>query len=159
IPTLQPDRPAPLRDVTGERRRLVALSTALGACLLAWLGWLAWREMRARRSQPFAHALHLLGLQHERAAGDAGTSRRILHGAFDRTAAEVVRTSNLPRLFERAPHLVPLRARIERFFAQSEAYFFSGTPRAEGGSGAGSEADSSTSLCRDLRRLERAAER
>jgi mxaA protein len=82
---------------------------------------------------------------------DAPQSRRVLHAAFDRAAAEVVRTANLPRLFERAPHLAPLRARIARFFAQSEAFFFAGRT-------VGVE-ESPRDLCRDLRRLERAAER
>jgi len=88
-----------------------------------------------------------------RPAADAAQASRILHAAFDRTAAEVVRTANLPRLFERAPHLVALRARIERFFAQSEAFFF-GTSRERE-----AEAEPALPLCRDLRRLERAAER
>jgi mxaA protein len=147
---LRPDRPAPSRDAAGERRRLMSLATALGACVLAWLGWIAWRARLARRSQPFARALHEMNARPS--SSDAAQPRRILHAAFDRAAAQVVRSANLPRLFERAPHLVPLRARIETFFAQSEALFFAGPHSPP------HEVEPAPALCRDLRRLERAAE-
>jgi mxaA protein len=50
-------------------------------------------------------------------------------------------------LFERAPHLQPQRAEIERFFAQSNERFFGAGPR--------SDLLSVRALCHELRRIER----
>jgi hypothetical protein len=50
-------------------------------------------------------------------------------------------------LFERAPHLKPLRAGIEQFFEQSRDRFF--------GSKASQHSLSVRALCTELRRIER----
>jgi mxaA protein len=144
---LRPDHPPPVIDTGPLQRRLGATSFALVACLLAWAAWLGWRAWRASITQPFARALREL-----RGLDDAAPAAwQALHTAFDRAGGEVARPATLERLFKRAPHLAPLRARIERFFAQSQARFFDAAQPAD--------AESPTALCRALRRLERGAER
>jgi hypothetical protein len=54
-------------------------------------------------------------------------------------------------LFNEAPHLQPLRGRIEEFFAASSERFF--------GAGAQSASVSVHALCDDLQRIERRHER
>ena len=144
---VRPDRSPPPIPVRAVRRRLLLSSSALAGCLAAWTAWFAWRSWRAAATQPFAAALREL-----RGLDDAHPAAwRALHGAFDRTAGEVLREATLPRLFQRAPHLAPLQARIVRFYAQSAARFF----------GAARPADPPllTTLCLALRRLERRNER
>jgi mxaA protein len=144
---IRPDRPPPPIPVRAARRRLLLTSIALAGCLVAWAGWFAWRSWRAAATQPFAAALREL-----RRLDDAQPAAyRAMHGAFDRTAGEVLRESTLPRLFQRAPHLAPLQARIRRFYAQSGARFFGDAPPAD--------TPSFTTLCVALRRLERRNER
>ena len=159
---LRPDRPAPVIATAPLQRRLAATAFALAAVLAAWGAWLGWRAWHATRTQPFARALHALRGQAE----DAPAAWRTLHEAFDRTAGEVARPATLPRLFERAPHLRPLRPRIERFFAQSQARFFGEAPAGAAAPAPGAasttasgDAESPLVLCRALRRLERGAER
>jgi mxaA protein len=150
-PALRPDRPAPAIATAPLERRLAAAALALVACLAAWGAWLGWRAWQAARTQPFARALHALRGE----AGEGPAAWRTLHEAFDRTAGEVARPATLPRLFERAPHLRPLQARIERFFAQSQARFFGDAPAGP----TSGDAESPRALCHALRRLERGAER
>ena len=140
---LRPDRPAPLVDTAPLGRALAEGLAATGALALAWAAWWGWRERRARSSLPFAQAGRALRDADEEAAW------RCLHAAFDRTAGEVLRPATLAALFERAPHLAPERAAIERFYAQSSARFF----------GQAEAPPAPRALCRALRRLERAHER
>ena len=49
---------------------------------------------------------------------------RDLHGALNQSAGETLYPSTLPRLFDRAPYLAPLRAEIERIFAASWQRFY-----------------------------------
>ena len=147
---LRPDRPAPAIATGPLRLRLVLAATALAAWLAAWAGWLAWRRWRDAATLPFASASRALG----RVDDDHPSAWRALHEAFDRTAGEVLRGSTLPRLFERTPQFVPLRDRIEAFYAQSAARFF-GDAQARSGTGAASP----RALCRDLRRIERRSAR
>ena len=147
---LRPDRPAPAIATGPLRLQLLLAASALVACLAAWAGWLAWRHWRDAMTLPFSSALQALKREH-----DANPPAwRALHEAFDRTAGEVLRLSTLPRLFERAPQLEPLRDRIESFYAQSAARFF-GDARAAPAAGAASP----LALCRDLRRVERRSAR
>lgn len=142
----RPDRDAPGIALAPLRRSLAQAVAATLAIVLAWSAWWAWRQWRARRSQPFARALHAL-----RDEVDEATAWRRLHAAFDSTAGEVLRPATLDRLFERAPHLRPEHAIIERFYAESAMRFFGGT--------AASAPVSPLAVCRALRRLERAHER
>ena len=140
---LRPDRAAPAIDTAPLRRRLLLAAGALAACVAGWGGWFGWRRWHDARTRPFALAWRAM-----RATDGVDTPAwRALHAAFDRTAGEVLRPSTLARLFERAPQLEPLRARIEDFYARSAARFFGGAR----------EADRATplALCRDLCRVER----
>ncbi|MEP6505097.1 MAG: calcium incorporation protein MxaA [Betaproteobacteria bacterium] len=144
---VRPDRPPPPIPLAALRSQFLLSSVALAAGLLAWIAWFAWRGWRASSTLPFATAWRAL-----RGLDDAHPDAwRALHGAFDRTACEVMREATLPRLFERAPHLAPLRGPIGRFYAQSAARFFGAAPA--------DEPSSCVALCRDLRRLERRHER
>ena len=144
---VRPDRPPPAIPVRAVRRQFLLSSFTLAGCLAAWTAWFAWRSWRAATTQPFAAALREL-----RGLDDAHPAAwRALHGAFDRTAGEVLREATLPRLFQRAPHLAPLQPRIRRFYAQSAARFF--------GAAAPADPPSLATLCLALRRLERRNER
>ncbi|HEY4369116.1 MAG TPA: hypothetical protein VGN07_17915 [Steroidobacteraceae bacterium] len=144
---LRPDRQAAVIASAPIRRQLLLWAIALVVTLAAWLAWTKWRDRLSASNQPFGRAWH--EIQHL----DAETLQawQALHRAFDRTAGRVMHAQTLPALFERAPHLQPLRAQIERFFAaSSERFFGSGAPDAE---------VSIRSLCDELRRLERRHER
>lgn len=147
LQALRPDRPAPRVDTAVPARRLAIASTLLALTLAAWLGWVLWRHRRALARQPFARALHEMRRLDE-AAPEAW---RALHEAFDRTAGRVVQRASLPALFQRAPHLEPLRPAIEQFYVQSgERFFAAAEPR---------EPLSVRALCRALCRIERRHER
>lgn len=146
---LRADRAPPLRDIAADRRRLEALLATCIASATAWAAWVAWREWRARQSLPFAQAWRGVRAPDR----DEDAHWRVLHAAFDSAAGQVVRRETLARLYDRAPHLRPLADRIDAFYAGSEARFF-GTPASAGGL-----PEAPAALCRDLRRLERAAER
>jgi mxaA protein len=70
-----------------------------------------------------------------------------LHRAFDATAGRSVQLETLAALFQRAPHLEPLRPAIEQFFAQSSERFF--------GSGLSAYPMPVRDLCEQLHRLEK----
>jgi mxaA protein len=144
---VRPDRAPPPLPVDALWRQLLLSSVALAVLLAAWLAWWGWRTWRAAETQPFATALRQL----RRLDVAHPAAYQALHGAFDRTAGEVVRESTLPRLFQRAPHLAPLQAEIGRFYAQSASRFF--------GDAAAGQSTSFASLCAALRRLERRHER
>jgi mxaA protein len=140
---LRPDRPAPVIATAPVRRQLIITLTALVITLGAWLAWLRWRNGYASAHQPFARALReIQGLD-----ATAPQAWQALHRAFDRTADRAVQVDMLPALFQRAPHLLPVRSDIERFFAESSELFF-GAGRRDGGF-------SVLTLCSELRRIEK----
>ena len=146
VPPLRPDRPAPAIAVGSLQHPLWMWVGALAATLAAWLAYAGWNAWRAGATQPFARALRelreLRGQEHAPLAAHV-----VLHQAFDRTAGHVVHAGTLASLFVRSPHLQPLQAEIERFYAQSAALFF--------GAGLPADALPPLALCRRLRRLER----
>jgi mxaA protein len=156
---LRPDH-LPRVIATAPLRRAMLLSAgALVLTLSGWLGWLIWRNRRAAATQPFAHALREMRTldDHEPRAWQT------LHRAFDSAAGRVIHTATLPALFERAPELIPARARIEQFYVQSSLLFFGAPSLAEG---APQMAGSTTidrilprALCLELRRIEKRHER
>lgn len=149
---LRPDRLPPIIAIAPIWRSIEASAGAFCLTLIAWLGWVIWRNRRALATQPFASALREM-----RTLDDAEPRAwQALHRAFDRTAGRVVQHATLPALFERAPHLMPARARIEQFFAQSSLLFFT-APAASGRSAAGGV--SPRALCADLRQIEKRHER
>lgn len=140
---LRPDREPSIIDTAPARVNVWLWSIALGVTLLAWLAWLQWRNWQDSHNQPFARALHQLRHIDE----TAPEAWQAVHRAFDQTAGRVLQIETLPTLFERAPHMQPQRAEIERFFAQSNQRFF--------GAGAQSSLLSVRALCQELRRIER----
>ena len=130
LEALQPDRGAPAVDTTAIRQQIALWGGLCLAALLAWGGWLGWRSWRAGRSQPFARALREVNALRS-LTDDAPEAWQALHRAFDRTAGRTLQPASLPRLFERAPQYAPLRADIERFYAQSAALFFGDGPPAD----------------------------
>lgn len=143
---LQPDRAAPQVATNVIRHRLRQCLALLAATLAAWAGWWRWREWRASEAQPFARARRELRTH----VAGSPAAWRALHQAFDATAGRVLQPATLPLLFERAPQFAPLRAEIERFYADSAALFFGGAaPPAEG----------LPALCAKLRAIEKRSER
>ncbi|GAB3654787.1 calcium incorporation protein MxaA [Ramlibacter alkalitolerans] len=140
---LRPDRPAPVIDTAAMQRTLSLWLAALATCLAGWLAYAGWSAWRARTALPFTRALRTLRGQQ---AG-APAAFQALHQAFDRTAGRVVHAGTLDALFQRAPHLQPLRPQIEAFYAQSAQLFF--------GPGLPADAVSPQALCTGLSRLER----
>jgi mxaA protein len=140
---LRPDRPAPVIATQGDRRQLAIWSGALAATLAAWAGWCLWRNWRSRSTQPFARALREI----RRLEDSAPEAWLALHRGFDRTAGHVIQTATLADFFRQAPHLAPLRPRIEQFFDQSAERFF--------GAGLPASPLSVRKLCAELRRVEK----
>ena len=150
---LRPDRLPPLIVTAPIWRSIETSVGALCLTLIAWLAWVMWRNRRALATQPFARALR------EMRTLDDGEPRawQALHRAFDRTAGRVIQHATLPTLFERAPQLLPARAQIEKFFAQSSLIFFtapSSPGRFETAGGV-----SPHTLCAELREIEKRHER
>lgn len=140
---LRPDREVSIIDPASTRMSLLAWSIALGITLATWLAWAQLRNWRESHNRPFARALREV----QRVDETAPEAWQALHRAFDQTAGRVLQIETLPALFERAPHLRPQRADIERFFAQSNERFF--------GTGAQNNLVSIRALCHELRRIER----
>lgn len=144
---LRPDRSAPLVETGAIRRQLGLWSGMLAALLLTWVAATVWRNRRASARQPFARALRAV-----RGSGDTSPEAwQAVHRAFDASAGLAVQSATLPLLFERAPHLAPMRTEIERFFAQSAARFY--------GTASVAEPVPVRALCAALRRLEKRHER
>jgi mxaA protein len=144
---LRPDRPAALVETTPVKRQVWIWCLALAATVAAWAGWTLWRNRLAALNQPFARAWHEM----RRLDSASPQAWQTLHRAFDRTAGRVMHAETLPLLFDEAPHLQPLRARIEEFFAASSERFF--------GAGTQSTTVSIQALCDELQRMERRHER
>jgi mxaA protein len=152
---LRPDRLPPVIPTAPLRRAIAFSGGALVLTLSGWLAWLIWRNRRAAARQPFAHAWREM-----RALDDREPRMwQTLHRAFDRAAGRVIHPATVPALFERAPELIPVRAQIEQFYAQSTLLFFSAPSLADGASPiAGSttiNASLPRALCLELRRIER----
>lgn len=168
---IRPDREVSTIDPAPARMGIIAWAIALAITLIAWLAWAQWRNWQDSRNRPFARALRELRRTDEMAP----EAWQALHRAFDQTAGRVLQIETLPTLFDRAPHLQPRRAEIERFFAQSNQRFF-GTGSSSGtfnersldtgpasdtinerfsGAGSANNPLSVRSLCHELRRIER----
>jgi len=144
---LRPDRPAALIQTAPIERQVWTWVLALAVTVAAWIGWTMWRNHLAAMNQPFARAWYEM----RRLDSASPQAWQTLHRAFDRTAGRVMHAETLPVLFDEAPHLHPLRSRIEEFFAASSERFF--------GAGTQSTSVSVHALCDDLQRIERQHER
>jgi mxaA protein len=140
---LRPDRAATPIPLAPIQRGFAIGVAGFILCLCAWGGWWLWRGWRASSQQPFAVACREM----KTADDGAPEAWHALHRAFDRTAGRAVRQESIDLLFQRAPQFLPMRASIERFYAQSGARFFGGqTPESP---------VAVRALCRDLRRIEK----
>lgn len=144
---LRPDRQAALIETAPTKRQVWIWLAAMAATAAAWIGWTLWRNRLAALNQPFARAWYEM----RRLDAASPQAWQTLHRAFDRTAGRVMHAETLPALFDQAPHLQPLRARIEEFFAASSERFF--------GAGTQTAGVSVRSLCAELWRMERQHER
>lgn len=120
---LRPDSAVPLLPTAELARRLYLWLWALAATLLAWALWWAARGWREARRLPFARAWGAL----RRMAPEQNAAWLLLHRALDQSFGATLRAPQLPVLLARAPHLQPLRAQLERFYACSDQRFFACT--------------------------------
>ena len=144
---LRSDHPAPRIATASMRMRLFVWTAALALTLVFWLAWYLWREWRAASTRPFARALREM----RRVEDSAPQAWHALHRAFDRTAGQAMQARTLPDLFREAPHLLPLRGKIEQFFILSGQRFF--------GTELPADAFPVRRLCADLRKLEKRHEK
>jgi mxaA protein len=147
LQALRPDRQARVAATTPLRREMTWAVGLLALTLLAWLGWWLWRNRREAARLPFSRTW---GEMQRSKTADANHNEHAwlsLHRALNETAGQVVHAGSLPLLFEKAPHLQPLRPQLERFYQQSGERFFAATsPDAP---------FPLLDLCRDLYRAER----
>lgn len=122
-------RPSPDPDRVSERGAIAATLASFALALVV-TGYLLWRYdllpflpyapgplLRAWRSWRRRSRREL--------TGDEETALlRDLHGALNQSAGETLYPSTLPRLFDQAPYLAPLRAEIERVFVASWQRFY-----------------------------------
>lgn len=122
-------RPSPAPARVAQTGAVGGLVASLAVALVA-IGYLLWRHdrlpflpyapgplLRAWRSWRRRAARRLTGEEETALLRD-------LHGALNQSAGETLYPSTLPRLFERAPYLAPLRGEIERVFAASWQRFY-----------------------------------
>jgi mxaA protein len=122
-------RPSPAPTELPQRRLIAAV---LGSFLLALACgvFLLWRYDRLpflpHSRGPLARAWRRWRRRHKRALSDDEQTAllRDMHAALSGSAGETLYPSTLERLFERAPHLLPLRARIEALFEASWSRFY-----------------------------------
>lgn len=161
---LSPGLPASLSD---KDRELVPSPTpvplpqsgflfaAMSSLLLAsaCAAWLLWRYDRLPflpyAPGPLARTWRRWRRSREITAEQHVALLRDVHAALNRSAGETLYPSTLHRLFERAPHLAPLRDRIASMFAASWRTFY------ESGPGAPPPAPSVLALLRDAADRER----
>jgi mxaA protein len=144
---LRPDRLAPHIAIKPLQHQIAIWSGASFLIVLMWLGWFMWRNWQSSREQPFARALREM----RRFNDKSPPAWRALHRAFDSVAGQVMQTTTLAILFQKAPQLNPLQTKIEIFFEQSSAFFF--------GEGLPANPVSVHELCAELRRIEKRHER
>ena len=137
---LSPGLPSSLTDEDRELRpsppprelpqgRLIAAALASLAVALACAIYLLWRYDRLpflpHAPGPLARAWRRWRRRKgEWSDADQTALLRDMHAALNGSAGETLYPSTLQRLFERAPHLLPLRAQIEALFDASWARFY-----------------------------------
>ena len=115
--------PLPLRSTIAEFFGAVLVALASG-------GYLLWAYDRLpflpRAPGPFArlHRRWRRRGRRELSSADCQALLRDWHAALGQAAGETVYAATLPRLFDRAPFLVPLRDRVEGVFRRSWQSFY-----------------------------------
>ena len=122
---LRPEARAPLIDTAPAETRLLGLA-ALAALALAYLAQVyLLAPWWAARRRPFARAHHAIrALGHLPSPARRQEALRLLHGALNQTAAEVLFAQGLDPFLARHPRYAPLRPELLAFFAQSRREFF-----------------------------------
>jgi mxaA protein len=125
--------PAPEPMPRSLWRASAAASLAAALLLALYLAWIYDRLPWSPRKPGPLTAL-FRGLRRRRTASlDAQAYRdllRQLHAALNHCAGQTLYLDNLPLLFERAPHLQPLRSEIESLFRHSRQVFYDAAPAA-----------------------------
>ena len=130
---LKPSPPPPLL-ATARTQAALAASLLVAACAAGWLLWVHDRlPFLPHAPGPFARLWRRWRGRDRRVAGAFGSAERCSllrewHLALNDSAGETLYASTLPRLFERAPYLQPLRGRIEALFGRSWQAFYAGAP-------------------------------
>jgi mxaA protein len=122
-------RPSPAPTLLAQRIPLLEMAASL-ALALACGFYLLWCHdllpFLPHSPGPFVRTWRRWRRVRADALGDQAraTLLRDLHGALNKSAGETLYPSTLARLFVRAPHLVPLRERIEHMFEESWKTFY-----------------------------------
>jgi len=122
-------RPSPSPSLLPLRHWLVGAAASL-ALVLACVVYLLWRYDRLpfleRTPGPLSRMWRRWRGKSRRDLSDDERDAllRDMHGAFNRSAGETLYPSTLALLFERAPHLAPLREEIEGLFGASWSRFY-----------------------------------
>ena len=113
----------PTLIATDEMKKQLAAATIIGiiSLIILFLWHFGWKR---QNRQPFAQAVHDLSRLKWHRAVTADHASRILHTAFNHTANTIVVYGEIDNLLEQHSWLKPLHADIERFYKQSEEYFF-----------------------------------
>jgi mxaA protein len=82
-----------------------------------------WRRWR-RRTMPWRQWIAGARRRQELCGDDHAVLLRDWHAALNESAGETLYASTLPRLFDSAPYLAPLRESIEGLFGRSWRYFY-----------------------------------
>ena len=132
-------KPSPPPQPLSTTRTLAALAASLlvAACAAGWLLWVHDRlPFLPHAPGPFARLWRRWRGRDRR--GDRAfdpiersSLLREWHLALNDVAGETLYASTLPQLFERAPYLLPLRARIEALFERSWQAFYGAAPVTE----------------------------
>lgn len=121
--------PAPLSERAAQWQTLACAVLVL--LIVLYLCW-AHDRLRFLERHPGPMTRLFRELRRARTAGTGADAYReqllAMHAAFNACARETLYQTTLPRLFERAPHLLPLRADIESFFLHSREVFYGSGP-------------------------------
>lgn len=121
--TPRPDTRLAQQDTGAAQQNVIKAFVVL---LLSSLVWIIWHfGFRPRQRLPFAKAMFELTKMRWLGQKDADKASRSLHHAFNATAGGVVVPSQLNKLLQKAPWLVPLESEITDFYQQSANHFFS----------------------------------
>lgn len=121
--TPRPDTRLSQQDAAGAQQNVIK---ALIVLLMSSLVWILWHfGFRPRQRLPFAAAMFELTKMRWFGRKDADKASRCLHHAFNATAGGVVVPSQLNKLLQKAPWLLPLESEIVDFYQQSAKHFFS----------------------------------
>lgn len=121
--TPRPDSRLAQQDTSAPQQNVMK---ALVVLLLSSLVWIVWHfGFRPRQRLPFAAALFALTKMRWLGRKDTDKASRSLHHAFNATAGGVVVPSQLNKLLQKAPWLIPLESEIADFYQQSAKHFFS----------------------------------